>query len=476
MMNITVNSINRRRFIGALSAASAGMAMSGLTPVYGGITENRAWPDVSVSRSEEETLQLATFDVDATPPAGSYLAYVPVIRTCDLGLRAKGIVLTGAGLPVVLCAVDWIGICNESQDVFKQVLAAAARTVPERVAVHVLHQHDAPKCDFSAEKMLRDAGIEPKVYDGAFEREVLLRLGRSVEEGLTRRQPVTHLGVGKAQVHEVASNRRILGDDGKVAATRWTACLDPELRAKPEGLIDPELTLLSFWNQDAPLAVMTFYATHPQSYYRVGVPCPDFPGIARFYRQLAVPDALHIHFTGAGGNIGAGKYNDGTHENRLTLAKRLADGMEQAWKNVKKTKLAPEDIGWETQPVALPLAFDPAELHKRMEEAKLKPEDDLSELAWAIRQSEGNLIRIACLRLGQTRTLFMPGELFVEYQLAAKAARKDLTVAMAAYGEGGPGYIGTRAAYAQGGYEIEVSLMAPEVEDVLMDAVNKLLK
>jgi hypothetical protein len=304
---------------------------------------------------------------------------------------------------------------------------------------------------------------------------MLLRLGRAVEEGLTRRQPVTHLGTGKAPVYEVASNRRILGDDGKVIATRWTACVDPEVRAKPEGVIDPELTLLSFWNQDVPLAVMTFYATHPQSYYRVGVPCPDFPGIARFYRQLAVPDALHIHFTGAGGNIGAGKYNDGSHENRLTLAQRLADGMERAWKNVKKTRLSIEDIGWETQSVSLPLAFDQAGLQKLMEEAKRNP-GSLSEVTWAIRQNEGNLIRIACLRMGQTRTLFMPGELFVEYQLAAKAARKDLTVAMAAYGEYGSGYIGTREAYTQGGYEIEVSLLAPKVEDVLMNVVNTLLK
>ena len=124
----------------------------------------------------------------------------------------------------------------------------------------------------------------------------------------------------------------------------------------------------------------------------------------------------------------------------------------------------------------MPLASDPAELQKQLADAKLNMGGNLSELAWAVRQSEGNLIRIACLRLGHTRTLFMPGELFVEYQLAAKAARSDLTVAMAAYGEGGPGYIGARAAYSQGGYEIEVSLMSPDVEDVLMNAVNKLLK
>jgi len=40
----------------------------------------------------------------------------------------------------------------------------------------------------------------------------------------------------------------------------------------------------------------------------------------------------------------------------------------------------------------------------------------------------------------------MPGELFIEYQLAAQNTRPDEFVTMAAYGEYGPGYIGTRIA------------------------------
>ncbi|MDI9605718.1 MAG: hypothetical protein QM305_10440 [Bacteroidota bacterium] len=52
-----------------------------------------------------------------------------------------------------------------------------------------------------------------------------------------------------------------------------------------------------------------------------------------------VPDALHIHFNGAGGNVAAGKYNDGSHENRLILAKRLADGMKRAWRTPGKRAL-----------------------------------------------------------------------------------------------------------------------------------------
>jgi hypothetical protein len=71
----------------------------------------------------------------------------------------------------------------------------------------------------------------------------------------------------------------------------------------------------------------------------------------------------------------------------------------------------------------------------------------------------------------------MPGELFVEYQLSEKKQRPDLFVAMAAYGDYSPGYIGTAVAYEQGGYETSeaASNVAPEVEGVLMGAVKQLL-
>jgi hypothetical protein len=72
----------------------------------------------------------------------------------------------------------------------------------------------------------------------------------------------------------------------------------------------------------------------------------------------------------------------------------------------------------------------------------------------------------------------MPGELFVEYQLAAQRMRPRDVVCMAAYGDYGPGYIGTEVAYAQGGYETgpHASLVAPQVEPVLMQGIAALLK
>ena len=425
-------------------------------------------------------LRLARFDVDATPPVGSHLAYDPVTNTWDMTLRARGVVLLGAGQPIVLCAVDWIGIANEGYDAFRLALANAAGTVQARVTLHALHQHDAPDCDFGAEKVLKDAGLDPINYDGTFAREVIRRLEKSVREAITQAQPVTHLGLGQAEVREVASNRRLIGPDGKVR-TRYTATKDPAMRAEPEGVIDPVVSLVSFWNADAPLAVLSYYATHPQSYYRTGVPNPDFPGMARFFRQLEIPEALHVHFNGAGGNIGAGKYNDGAPSNRVVLARRVADGMKRAWDSTKREPVSAEAVVWAVEPVKLPVAkhlkLDELQSQLKGRQAAFFLQGGSSKIAWLKLCEAGRQLDVSCLTLGRARILHMPGELFVEYQLAAKAQRPDLFVAMAAYGDYGPGYIGTTIAYEQGGYETSpgASNVAPEVESVLMAAIRKVL-
>src|SRR5207247_1794991 len=241
-----------------------------------------------------------------------------------------------------------------------------------RVALTRLHQHDAPDCDFPAEQILKEAGAQPRQFESGFQRQTLIELERAVRAALAHARPVTDLGLGEARVEQVASNRRILGPDGKVRAVRYTACPDPALRAEPEGTIDPMISLVSFWNGEKPLAVLSYYATHPQSYYRTGVPNPDFPGVARFLRQLAVPAALHVHFNGAGGNIGAGKYNDGSPENRRVLAERLADGMRRGWEATKREPLTAEMAGWAVDSVALPVAKD---LDEAQLQSQLKAHD-----------------------------------------------------------------------------------------------------
>jgi hypothetical protein len=426
-------------------------------------------------------LRVGVFAVDASPPIGSPLAYDPTKGVTE-PLSCRGVVLIGSGEPIVLCAVDWIGIGNDGQTEFRRALAEAAATASDRVCVHTLHQHDAPHCDFSADRLLAEQGINRDVFDADWARTVIARAAQAVREAVSSARPVTHVGLGEGEVERVASNRRILGPDGKVKYVRYTACPDPVIRDQPVGTIDPMLKMLSFWEGDRPIVALTYYATHPQSYYRTGLANPDFPGMARNQRQQAT-GVPHVHFDGAGGNIGAGKYNDGAHENRQILADRVAAGMARAWAATRKTPISASDLGWASVAVGLPVAphLEEDSLRATLENRTVKPAaraKAANDLVWLRRTKAGGTIDVTCLRLGRARVLHLPGELFVEYQLAAQKHRGDLFVAMAAYGDYGPGYIGTEIAYSQGGYETEPrsSLVAPSVERVLMDAIGRLLR
>lgn len=439
----------------------------------------------SVTPASAKPLRLATFRADATPPLGSPLCngnVTPVMEVVT-PLTARGVILLGNDQPIVLCAFDWVGIGNESYDRFREELAKATGTTKDRVAVHTLHQHDAPGSDFATERLLAEHGLDRKYSNPDFDQETIHRVAQVARDSLQHAQVVTHLGLGTAEVKKVASNRRILGPDGRVALQRQSSGgRNPEARDAPEGTIDPLVRLISFWNEDVPLAALTYYATHPQSYYGRGSVNWDFVGMARDLREQALPEVPHIHFNGAGGNIAAGKYNDGSKEKRPLLAGRLAVGMKQAWESQQKQQVSADDVKWKTTPVSFPVrdTLLDQDLQVKLEDESLQTKVRLRvarDLIFVQRMQRGHQITLSCLKLGRARVLHMPGELFVEYQLAAQSMLPEAFVAMAAYGDYGPGYIGTQIAYRQGGYETGiVSRVSPEVEKVLMEAIQKMLQ
>ena len=428
-----------------------------------------------------EALRVATFAVDATPPVGTPLAY-DEMTWVDQPLSCRGLVLLGGDLPIVLCAVDWIGIANEGQDAFKETLAEAAGTRPDRVSVHTLHQHDAPVCDITANRLLAEYGLNGVLADPVFLRRTMVSAATAVQEAVREAVPLTHIGFGAAEVKQVASNRRILGPDGKVRATRYTTCRDPELRALPAGVVDPMVRVVSFWNEATPVAVMSYFATHPQSYYRTGGANPDFPGIARELRETESGGLFHVHFNGAGGNIGAGKWNDGNKDNRLLLAIRLKRGIKEAFEDGQKVAVDSNDVDWSVNRVALPLGehLQQDGLRVRLSDPELpllQRKEAARNLAWVQRKEQGLESELACLRLGPVKILHCPGEMVVEYQLAAQGMASDDFVCLAAYGDYGPGYICLTEHYAQGGYEASerASRVSASVEAVLMPAMKQLL-
>lgn len=425
-------------------------------------------------------LHIATFECDVTPTLDHPLCggWIAPVRGVDDPLKALGVVLLGHGKPVVLCAVDWTGLRNDAFRIWRAALAAAAHTTPEHVSLHCVHPHNAPFADVEAQKLIAEAkapiSLDLKFYD-----DCVKRSAAALKASLMKAVKFTHVGTGSGEVKEVASNRRVLGDDGKVKFTRTSATKSKEARDAPEGLIDPMLRTLSFWDGEKPLAALHFYACHPMSYYGDGRVTADFCGLARQKRHDETK-VFQVYFNGCGGNVTAGKYNDGAKDNRAVLRDRVHAGMVAAWKDTKRTEV--KEWEWRFESVKLPprteASFGQDESTKALNDEKAtaaKRNNAAYQLAWLKRKATP--IELNCLTFGESNwNLFLPGEAFIEYQLAAQKMRPGAAVNVAAYGDDGPGYVPTAKAYLEGGYEPTVALAGPDCEEILLKAIRKLLK
>lgn len=458
--------VTRRQFT-ALQAAAFGHFLLGRS-------SRKVW-------AADGKLEIATFHADVSPPQGHPLCggWIAPVSGQDDPLEAVGIVIRGAGAPIVLCAVDWTGILNEAHIRWREELARVAATSPDRVAIQCVHQHNAPFVCLESQRTcarfesLRNAVVHLEYFDDCV-RKTAAALQRSLKEA----RPLTQVATGKAVVERVASNRRFVGPDGKISDWRGSSSRNPVHQELPEGLIDPELRTVAFYDGNRRVAACHYYATHPMSYYGDGRVSSDFAGLARKRLQQADPDCLHLYFTGCAGNIAAGKYNDGTPQARRELTDRVFAALESS---IGKLEPRPvRSLSWRTQElVPQPRVSFAAEMLSndiaREDNSMANRIRGSMMLSWLKRCEARVPMVLSALHLDDTALLHLPAESFIEYQLRAQQVAPTRFVATAAYGDCGPWYIPIKEAYPQGGYEVGVAFCEPTIDEILVQGIRQLL-
>ena len=404
-----------------------------------------------------DEFRVATFSADVTIPIGHRCMGVLPQKAKEIvdPLEARGFVITARNAqPVVFVSVDWCEIRNGAYERWRDVLAAAAGTVRERVFVTSVHQHDAPVVDLGAEKLLAEVGLGGELCDAAFHERALQRVAGSLRTGSRSARPVTHFGVGKARVERIASSRRVVGKNGSITYDRGSASGgNANFAAAPEGRIDPWLRTLSFWSGDEALVAVHTYATHPMSYYGRGGVSADFVGMARRTLQREFPGVFQIYASGASGDVTAGKYNDGSTKLRPELAARLAAAMRSSWSSTKRHSL--EAVKFRNAKLALEFheaeEFTGSALERVLRDERTPTRERiLAAMGLASRRRLDRPIDVPCLDFGAAAVVLLPGEVFVGHQLRAQAMRRDSEVLCIGYGECWPGYVPTAAAFDDG--------------------------
>jgi len=436
---------------------------------------------LAASQAGEKGLRVAAFAADITPPVGEPLVggLCRPVATIEHPLLAKGVVLEDAGGTYVLCSLDLCALCNGSYDRFREAIAEAAGTSPSRVDLHEVQQHTASILDAEVQRLLDQQEKPPAVCTRPYLDAAMRSTAAAVRQAKKQLRPATHVGTGSAVVDRVASSRRIRMPDGRIVA-RMSSTRDPVLTALPEGVIDPKVRTVVFFDGPTPLVALHYYAMHPQSFYGDGRVSYDVPGIARqrLEQETKVPQ---VYFSGCGGNITMGKYNDGTLAARKALAERLYDAMAQSLNSVRREPVSP--IDWKVVQVRLPVRKGDEFSEERARRTIAAPQEPAAArikaamlLAWLERVKAGRPVEIRCLRMGSLRILGLPGDTFVEYQLWAQQACPDKFVAVAGFGDFGMVYLCTDQAYAdRGGYE-QTFTFADPCESLVKAAITDVLR
>jgi len=426
-------------------------------------------------------LRIATFSVEITPRLGTPVGqgFIPVLKTVEHPLLARGILLTDSGVACAVCTLDLMEVHNESYDFLRQTIAAAAKIPESHVALHCIHQHTAPAVSTAAQRLELEKDNPRRIATVEYLTHVAKKLSTAIQKSQNHWQRVTHIGTGRAKVERVASNRRLERADGSIQGRSSSTKSSPELRNLPIGRIDPWVRTVSLDDGDRPVAHLHYYASHPQSFYGDGRASYDVPGIIRD-KLGKKTGAFQLYLTGCGGDVAFGKFNEGSRKARSELVARLQRGIEHSLASLKRKPVEP--MVWLVEPITFPSRTDDAFSEAANRRILDTPNGDARQrrkaaiaLAWIKRVQSGKPVELSCLSIGSVKMLHLPGEPFVQYQLAAQKMRPDRFVCVAGYGDCGMGYIGgDRIFIDRGGYEQTYAFAGP-CEGLFLSTIKRLL-
>ncbi|MFP4027314.1 MAG: hypothetical protein ACLFWL_05940 [Candidatus Brocadiia bacterium] len=390
-----------------------------------------------------------TATVDITPPEGARIACFPIIHG-EKARRAEGVhmpllanilFLSDGGTSVALCSCDLALI--RLMDV-RRIRREVGETVPEldgpQTIVAATHTHSGPENTYLF-------GTRP----GDDEVQVLnSRIASAVVEA-TRSTELCSLSLGAGQL-ELSHNRRVTDEDGR------SRMVLEHVPGETEGPVDPTLLALSCNSSDEiPIGILFNWTAHALT---LGPECrwfsPDYPGVARSRIQENYDAVPVLFFNGAAGNV---------HPQVCMRADTSAA----------------EDVGSRLGSEVLNLL----EFSEQLDANALSFRSRVLTFPSRVQPDIKVEVEISVLELGSVLFAFVPGEVFVEFQLEFRRGVDFEHVFFVGYANGWPGYIPTREAYKTGGYGVELrendppefcrTALPPGAGEEILEALSELV-
>jgi hypothetical protein len=400
-------------------------------------------------------LKISTFKVDCTPPENFPIGFGMDGSQATIRdpLYLRGLVLDNGESRALIASLDYCGLMNSAYDHLVAAFAQSIGAPQKQVVVHCVHQHDTPLLNFELADLLGGVPFPLEWWT-----ELVNDCAMAAKKSLIDLTEAASVGHAEQRLFGFASNRRILGEDGKVRAMRFSRSGDESLKSEPVGTIDPMLRTLAFRDfQGDLLCSMSFYATHPQVSNGRQMYSADAEGEALNRLESDRPDGLHLYFSGPFGNVTAGKYSSSTDlEGNVThFGEKLATGIlrnlgNMSWENA-------ETFEWVSGGFPFPredLDVETLKAFVRDEDVPFGKRIVKAAVLSSYMYGKNTSYPVDLLKIGTNRLLFLSGEPFVEYQLYAQSLIPDEFIASVANCNDNFLYLPLAENFPEEGYEV----------------------
>jgi hypothetical protein len=383
-------------------------------------------------------------------------------------LRARAMVFADRrGVKAALLAVDVCMLDRHNVARMRDAIGSQSDVPPQNVWIHATHTHSAPA-------VAARLGMEPEIAPHQAEIDALLDKAASAVALADRASGGATLCVGSSREDRVSFNRRLKRRDG-TTQMNWEALqdgFDPSQIVEPWGPTDPQLSCLVIQQQGQPAAAVINFALHPAILAGDNwLYSADYPGYLAEALSRTVGDGLHwLFLNGCCGDVNHVDYRDRLQGRGYQMAQRvgymLGAAAHQAINSRKAT--GGDRVCVSRRMVSLPrLRISPEErarCQRVLDEAGANPPpgqvDGVPDAYYAklrldmwSNQDDPDQVEVMAMRIGDAALVGLPGEAFCQLGLEIKRRSPAQHTLVAGLSNDAIGYLPTRDAFEQGGYE-----------------------
>ena len=391
------------------------------------------------------TFRAGCAKIEITPKAPAYLAGYAMrnkpSESVHDPLFLRTMVLDDGKIRLAILSNDLCLIGNDLTNELREMIANAGFDTllrstqprgfaPEYIFVATTHTHSGPVTGGDNVDVEWLEGLKHKMVESVLLAE-------------KRLEPV-RIGIGQGKCN-VGMNRRERQPDG---TTR--------LGQNPDGPVDTALGAIRFDDMDGnPLSLVLNYGCHGTALgghnYRIS---GDYMGEGvRLVEKQAEGQPFAMFLTGASGNVDPRHRVGTSFEHVRELGEELATNALNI-----NSQLMTKDID-----ATIRIFSETIKVPRKSEEIKKGADENVA-------------IPVSLIRLNDLLFITFPGELFAEIGMELKRRSPCANTFIVGYCNGSIGYLPTRQAYAEGGYEVNVTHCAPEAESVFVDGVSEMMR